>query len=270
MTMTTTRRVWNRLARAWPVTIGLHVFQCLFAATFALPFVQSVPVPGILLRPRVAEWVGALRIGDSFDDGIGARALLPLALAALNYPWLSVAWIHALSLEAPFAEHARFALGRYRAAIGVAALVALSLIGVALGTGLLEHGLGRWLAESDDRTVDLTRLAFVVPGVVAAVWIVTAQDTAYAAVSGGANGVRAILAGAVRGSTPRLVLERTLLIAAQIALTVTAWGLPRLGLGPGTAADFVVLVATQSVMFVVTCLRAAWLAWILERPLKRK
>jgi hypothetical protein len=266
--MTRARRVWNRLARAWPVTIGLHVFQCLFAASFALPFVQSVSVPGILLRPRVAEWVGFLRMTDSFEHGTPSRALLPLALAALNYPWLSVAWVHALSEEAPFAEHARFALGRYRAAIGVAAMAALSLLALVLATGLLERGVGRWLAASDDRTVDLVQLACLVPSLVAAVWIVTAQDTGYAAVSGGATG-REILADAARGATPRLVLARFGLIAAQVVLTVTAWGIPRLGLGPGTAADFVVLVATQTVTFMITCLRATWLAWILERSLER-
>jgi hypothetical protein len=267
--MTRTRHVWNRLARAWPVTIGLHVFQCLFAASFALPFVQSVSVPGSLLRPRVAEWVGFLRIADGFEHGTSARALLPLALAALNYPWLSVAWVHALSEEAPFAEHARFALGRYRAAIGVASSAAVSLLALVLATVFITQGVGRWLATSDDRTVDLVRLAGLIPGLLAAVWIVTAQDLGYAAISGGATGFREILTDAARRATPRLALERVGLIAAQIVLTVTAWGIPRLGLGPGTAADFVVLVATQTVTFIITCARATWLAWILERSLER-
>jgi hypothetical protein len=263
--MTVREHVFVRLSRAWPVTIGIHVFQCLFAATFALPFVQSVSVPGVLLRPQVAEWLGLLRIGDALDPGGGGRTLLPLALAALNYPWLSVAWLRALSAEAPFTEHAQVALGRYRAAISVAmsSLLALSMLAGLSGVAafVVRVGLGDVL---DQRALDLMRLACFVPAVVGAVWVVTAQDVAYAAVSGDTRGLRSIARAAVDRATARLVAGRCALLVGQLVLAIAAWALPRLMLGPGPAADFVVLLTTQSVAFVITCLRAIWLAYVLE------
>jgi hypothetical protein len=263
--MTVKTGVFVRVSRAWPVTIGLYVFQCLFAATFALPFVQSISVPGVLLRPQVAEWVGILRLVDGFDQGASRRALLPLALAALNYPWLSVAWLRALTEEEPFTEHARFALGRYRAAVGVAASVVVGLGVFAAASALAAHGVRAAFADGlDERALDLARLACFVPAVVGAVWLVTVQDAGYAAVSGNLRGWREIGRAALSGATVRLVGLRALMLLGQIVLTLAAWAIPRFTLGPGTAADFVVLVTTQSAAFVITCLRAVWLAYVLE------
>jgi hypothetical protein len=50
----------------------------------------------------------------------------------------------------------------------------------------------------------------------------------------------------------------------QVVLSLAAWAIPRVVLGPSTASDFVVLVATQSAAFVITCGRAVWLAVVLE------
>jgi hypothetical protein len=263
--MTGKTGLFVRVSRAWPVTIGLHVFQCLFAATFALPFVQSVSVPGVLLRPQVAEWVGILRLVDGFDQGAGMRALLPLALAALNYPWLSVAWLCALSEEAPFTEHARFALGRYRAAFGVAASVVVGLGAFVAASALAASGIrAAFGAVLDERALDLARLACFLPAVVGAVWLATVQDSGYAAISGKLRGWGEIGRAALSGVTVRLVGLRALMVLGQIVLTLAAWAVPRFTLGPGTASDFVVLVTTQSAAFVITCLRAVWLAYVLE------
>jgi hypothetical protein len=263
--MSAARPVFVRLQRAWPVTIGVHVFQCLFAATFALPFVRSVSVPGVLVSPQVAEWIGSFRLGDAFEEGAALRALLPVALAVLNYPWLSVAWLRALSEEAPFTEHAQFALGRYRAALSVAAATGLGLAALAAVSGVAAYGVGVALRTTlDERALDLARLACFVPSLIAAVWVVTAQDAAYAAISGGAKGWQTIARATVQTGASRLAVHRCVLIGGQAVLALAAWVIPRLALGPGTAADFVVLVATQSVAFVITCLRAVWLAWVLE------
>lgn len=263
--MSLARPVFDRLQRAWPVTIGVHVFQCLFAATFALPFVRSVSVPTVLVSPQVAEWIGVLRLGDALGEGAALRALLPVALAALNYPWLSVAWLRALSEEAPFTEHAQFALGRYRAALSVAAAVGLGFAALAATSGIAAHGVRVALETTlGDRALDLARLACFVPSLIAAVWLVTAQDAAYAAISGGTKGWRNIARAAVQAVALRLVVQRGGLIAGQAVLVLSAWAIPRLALGPGSAADFVVLVATQSVALVITCVRAVWLAWVLE------
>lgn len=264
--MTAMRRVFVRVSGAWPVTIGLHVFQCVFAATFALPFVRSVSVPGMLLAPQVAQWVGLLRLGDGFNEGAGVRAVLPLALAALNYPWLSVAWLRALSAEAPFTEHAQYALGRYRAAIGVALSVGLGLAVIAVSCAFAAVGVGAVLrAGQSERVLDLARLACFVPGAIAAVWLVTLQDAGYAAVSGNRRGWRVIARAALHRVTVRLVALRVVLLVGQAVLALAAWAIPRLTLGPGTASDFVVVVTTQSAAFLMTCLRAAWLAYVLER-----
>jgi hypothetical protein len=179
------RPVWMRVQRAWPVTIGVHVIQCLFAATFALPFVSSVSVPAVALRPQSAEWLSVLKLGEAFDDGAMLRAALPLALAALNYPWLSVAWLRALSEEAPFIEHARYALARYRSAIGIAAVVVLAF-GVSIaGCALAARGVRAALRHSfDERAVDLATLACYAPAVIGGVWLATLLDAGYAAVSG--------------------------------------------------------------------------------------
>jgi hypothetical protein len=263
--------VFVRLKRAWPVTIGVHVFQCAFAAAFALPFVQSVPLPGMLLSPRVAEWIGGLRLGDSLGAGAAMRALLPVAFAALNYPWLSVAWLRALSEEAPFTEHARFALGRYRAALSVAAATGFGLLALAAMSGGAACGIRAALRTTlDERALDLARLACFVPSLVAAVWLVTAQDAAYATISTGGIDRLTIARAGVQSVSPRLVGQRGALVAGQAVLALAAWAIPRLALGPGTAADFVVLVVTQSAAFVITCLRAVWLAWMLEAMSARR
>jgi hypothetical protein len=265
--MTEKTGVFVRVSRAWPVTIGLHVFQCLFAATFALPFVQSVSVPGVLLRPQVAEWVGILRLVDGLDQGAGRRALLPLALAALNYPWLSVVWLRALSEEAPFTEHAQFALGRYRAAIGMAAAVVVGLAACVVASALAASAVrAAFAAVLDERALDLSSLACFLPALVGAVWLATVQDAGYAAISGNLRGWREIGRAALSGAKVRLVGLRALMLFGQITLTLAAWAIPRFTLGPGTAADFVVLVTTQAAAFVITCLRAVWLAYVLEAP----
>jgi hypothetical protein len=263
--MTVKTGVFVRVSRAWPVTIGLHVFQCVFAATFALPLVESVSVPGVLLTPPVAEWVGLLRLADGFDQGAGTRAMLPLALAALNYPWLSIAWLRALSDEAPFTEHARFALGRYRAGIGIAACAVVGLIASVAASMLAARGVRLALRNSlDERAVDLAQLACFLPGVLGAVWLLTLQDAAYAAVSGSLTRWREIGRDALHAVSPRMLGLRWLLLLGQAVLALAAWALPRFALGPGTAADFVVLVTTQSAALVITCLRAFWLAYVLE------
>jgi hypothetical protein len=269
--MSLARPVFVRVQRAWPVTIGVHVFQCLFAATFALPFVRSVSVPSVLVSPQVAEWFGVLRLGDALREGAAMRALLPVALAALNYPWLSVAWLRALSEEAPFTEHAQFALGRYRDALSVPAAVGLGFAALAAAGGVAAYGVRAALGTTlDDRALDLARLACFVPSSIAAAWLVTAQDAAYAAISGGAKGWQNIARAAVQVVGSRLVVQRCGLIGGQAVLVLSAWAIPRLALGPGTAADFVVLVATQSVAFVITCMRAVWLAWLLEAMSARR
>lgn len=257
--------VRGRLSGAWPVTIGIHVVQCLFAACFALPFVASVSVPEVLVRPQVAEWLALLRMGEELDHG-ARRALLPLLAAALNYPWLSVAWLRALDREEAFSEHARFALGRYRAAALTALASALALGLIALVCGASVWALGQVAtAALDARTRDLLRCLCLLAGACAALWAVTAQDAAYAAVSGEVRGARAIVRAALAGATARLVAQRGGLVLLQLGIAACSWALPRFTLGANTAADFAVLVATQSCAFLITCSRALWLAWVLER-----
>jgi hypothetical protein len=257
--------VWNRLQRAWPVTIGVHVFQCLFAATFALPFVTKVPVPSVAVRAQTAEWIALFKLGEAVDERAVLRAALPLALAALNYPWLSVAWLRALSDEAPFTDHARVALARYRAAASVAGSVVVGLGAIAGLTLLAAYGIRSGLRASlDARALDLATLACFAPAAVGAVVLVTLQDAGYAAVSGEAYGWRSAVRAAWRRTTARLVVARAALLFAQVVLALAAWVIPRIALGPGAASDFVVLVTTQSAAFVITCARAVWLAIVLE------
>ena len=83
----------ERYRRAWPTTLGIHVFQTLLAASFALPLIGSVTTPDISLQPAAADALAAMRIWTSLDEAAGQRMLLPLLAAAINYPWLSVAWL---------------------------------------------------------------------------------------------------------------------------------------------------------------------------------
>jgi hypothetical protein len=267
--MSAGHRVWERVQRAWPVTIGLHVFQCLFAATFALPFVSSVAVPAVAMRPQSAEWLGVLKLGEAFDEGAMLRAALPLALAALNYPWLSVAWLRALSEEGPFLEHARYALARYRSAIGVAAMVVVGFAVAIVGCALAARGVRAALTGSlDARAIDLAALACYAPALFGGVWLATLLDAGYAAVSGDVRNLREVARTAAARTTVRLVGAKGLLLLGQAVLAIAAWAVPRIALGPGPAADFVVLVSTQSAAFVITCGRAVWLAYVLE-PARR-
>jgi hypothetical protein len=258
-----------RLQRAWSATIGIHVFQCVFAACFALPFVSSVSVPGVLVRARVAQWVEWFRLGDALDGSVMRAAVLPFAAALLNYPWLSVAWLRALELEEPFSDHARYALGRYRAAFStaVATLCALGLI-VVVGFGSSRAIAAALVDRWDDRSTDLMRLAVFLLCAWAALVVVTVQDAAYAAISGEHRGFRAIAAAAFSPVRWRWVAVRLALVLAQTVLGLTAWGIPRIALGPGPAADLVMLVVTQCAAFVITCGRAVWLAWVLDQVLK--
>lgn len=263
--MSAASRVWERVQRAWPVTIGVHVFQCLFAATFALPFVSSVSVPAIALRPQSAEWLGVLELGEAFDEGAMLRAALPLALAALNYPWLSVAWLRALSEETPFMEHARYALARYRSAIGVAAMVVVGFGVTIVLCGLAARGVRAMLGDSlDARAVDLAALACYAPALIGGVWFATLLDAGYAAVSRDVRSSREVARTAAARMTVQLVGAKGLLLLGQAALSIAAWAGPRIALGPGPATDFVVLVSTQSAAFAITCGRAVWLAYVLE------
>lgn len=264
------QRVWVRVQRAWPVTIGVHVFQSLFAATFALPFVSSVSVPEIALRPQSAEWVSVLKLSEALQEGSALRAVLPLALAALNYPWLSVAWLRALSEEAPFMEHARYALARYRNALGVAAAVVCGFGVFILACALAARGVRAVFAHSlDARAIDLAALACYLPAVIGAVWLVTLQDAAYAAISGEIRDWRAVMRHAVARTSARLVSAKCGWLLGHAVVSIAAWAVPRIVLGPGPAADFVVLVSTQSAAFVTTCARAVWLAYVLEPRRKR-
>jgi hypothetical protein len=263
--MSAGHRVWERVQRAWPVTIGLHVFQCLFAATFALPFVSSVSVPAIALRAQSAEWLGVLKLGEAFNEGSMLRGALPLALAALNYPWLSVAWLRALTEEAPFMEHARYALARYRSAIGVAAMVVVSFGVLVGGCSLAARGVRAAFGDAlDARAIDLAALACYAPVLLGGVWFATLLDAGYAAVSGDVRSLRAVAQTAAARTTVRLVGAKALLLLGQAVLSIAAWAVPRIALGPGPAADFVVLVSTQSAAFLITCGRAVWLAYVLE------
>jgi hypothetical protein len=263
--MTRPHRVWTRLQQAWPVTIGVHVFQCLFAATFALPFVTKVPVPSVAVQPQTAEWISLFKLVEAVDHTTVLRSALPLALAALNYPWLSVAWLRALSGEAPFTEHARFALARYRSALGLAASVAVGLGMIAGVTALAMYGIRvSFRATLDARALDLARLACVVPAIFAAVTLVTLQDAGYAAVSAEARNGREIARAMWHRASARLVCGRAALLFGQVVLSLAAWAIPRIALGPSTASDFVVLVTTQAAAFTITCGRAFWLAVVLE------
>ncbi len=256
----------TRMRRAWPTTFGIHVFQMLLAGTFAVPLVASVSVPDVLVRGEVAAWIAAMRLGSSIGEETLRHTLLPLMAAALNYPWLSVAWLRSFDEPEPFLAHARFALARYRSAASIALGTLAALVALAAGAFATAYGLHRAFgAALDERTHDVLVLASVLPFVWLALALITLQDAAYAATSRGADGVRAALRKALGTLGVALVARRGLVVLAQATLTLLGWILPRFAFGVGPAADLGVLVVTQVVALLLTTTRAAWLA-SLTRP----
>ncbi|HKU37070.1 MAG TPA: hypothetical protein VJR89_02955 [Polyangiales bacterium] len=258
--------VAERFRRAWPTTFGIHVFQTLLAASFALPLVGSVEASDAALSAGAADALAALRLGAALDDDTARRMLLPLVAAGLNYPWLSVTWLRAMSEPGSFVSHARYALGRYRhaAPIGFAAL--LGVCALAAGAAGTLYGLGQaFAARLDDRTLDLLRLATLLPFAWLACWVVALQDRAYAAISGETSTLRSVLGVALRSVDAGCVAQRGLLVLAQALLGLLAWAAPRLLLGPGARAAAAVLIVTQLVALALSCTRALYLANLARR-----
>jgi hypothetical protein len=253
-----------RYRQGFSTTLGIHVFQTLLAASFALPLIGSVSVPDVSLQPSAADALAAMRIWASVDDAAGQRMLLPLVAAALNYPWLSVAWLRAMDQPDSFVGHARFALGRYTPAalIALGTLLAIALLGGSAASVL--YMLSRTFAASmDERTIDLLRLCTLAPFAWLACYALALQDRAYAAISCGSAGLRAALRSALRHTYARRVALRAALILGQALVTLLAAVLPRMLLPAGPVAAAGVLAGSQAAALALSCARAAWLAYVL-------
>jgi hypothetical protein len=253
-----------RYRQAWPITLGIHVFQTLLAASFAVPLIGSVSTPSVSLQPAAADALAAMSAWASLGETSGQRMLLPLLAAALGYPWLSVAWLRALDQPDSFLGHARYALGRYTPAalISLGTLLAIALLGGAAAAVL--HVLGAAFAAGlDDRTLDLLRLATLAPFAWPACYALSLQDRAHAAISCGSATLREALGIALRDTNARRVALRAALIAGHALVTLLALTLPRALLGTGAAAASGVLVSSQAAALALTCARATWLAYVL-------
>ncbi|HKP59234.1 MAG TPA: hypothetical protein VJV78_21070 [Polyangiales bacterium] len=253
----------ERYRQAWPMTLGIHVFQTLLAASFALPLIGEVTTPDVSLQPAAADALAAMRVWTGLDDAAGRRMLLPLLAAAINYPWLSVAWLRAMERQDSFVGHARYALGRYMPAalISFGTLLGLALLGAG-AVGSLSWLHGAFEARLDERTIDLLSLGTLVPFAWLGCWLLNLQDRAAAAISC-ESPLREALRIAVRHTHARRVALRLLLIAAQGLVALLGALLPRLVVGPGPAAAGVALLGSQAAALGLSCLRAIWLAYVL-------
>jgi len=254
----------GRYRQAWPTTLGIHVFQTLLAASFSVPLIASVTAPEVSLQPGAADALAAMRVWASLDEAAGRRVLLPLAAAALNYPWLCVAWLRAMDQPDSFIGHARYALGRYTPAalIALCTLLGLAVLGGAAAGALYMLGEA-FAAKLDERTLDLLLLATLTPFAWLACYALTLQDRAHAAISCGSAGLREAFRSGIRHTNARRVALRAGLVVGQVLVTVLAAALPRALLGAGQLSAGGVLVSSQFAALALSCVRAVWLAYVL-------
>jgi hypothetical protein len=253
-----------RYRQAWPMTLGIHVFQTLLAASFAVPLIGSVSMPDVSLQPAAADALAGMRVWSGLDELDTRRMVLPLLAAVLNYPWLSVAWLRAMDQPDSFVGHARYAMGRYTpaAVIALGGWVCVGVLGAA-AVGAV-HGLKTAFgAALDDRTLDVLRVATLAPFAWLACYALSLQDRAHAAISCGSAGVREALGIALRHTNARRVGARGVLIVGQLVVTLLAAGMPRALLGAGELAAGGVMVSGQVAALGMSCVRAGWLAYVM-------
>ena len=255
-----------RLRRARWVTLGIWLFQTLLAASLALPLLAIEQPPAPAVRVGVADWIALLRLGTNAAESGPGLALLPLSASALSAPWLCLVWLLALERSGSFADHARLACARWRssyllALYGLACLVALSFAATRCAG---------WLAAAlalDDRGHDLLLLGCAAAWGCGVCAVLTVLELAFVGISRGLAGPRLALRAALARngwSIARRVGVRMLLGALQLALFALATLLPRAWLGAGIATAACVFSTTHAASLVSTCVRAAWLAWLLE------
>ena len=255
-----------RIRRALPSTLLVHATTSLCTASLALPLAASVPAQGLAEQRSVGALFTALRLFDSLTTSPLSFGGVPALVLLLVAPLLQVLWLRAQLKVAPIHEHARGAARRYKHAcavyLGSAAYAAVLLGVAALVSRLVEALLG---FSHNVRLQETSGLLASAPLVLAALLHAPSVcDQAQLALARGAPLSRALVLGATRSADLKVCAIRGafgLVTAGLVLMSVT----PRLWLGTSPEAAVWLFLLAQLTAVGRTAVRAAWLAWLVER-----